>query len=707
VVSYRRAIAFVATAAITTACSVVLGINDRSLLPPEDEGGAEAAPPIDAPQQETAPVDAGPQRAVFSGQSIDFGFALCGGAAPANRTFSITNLGGAPLTFEATLASDVVFSFVGANAGTVQPGASASLTLSAQATPAYETAGATQQTVLTIVTNDPAKAKTDVGVKVTAGGGDLELVPLAAAFGESPTGVQATDIPVTLKNTGNVAVTVGLGMTGDSQYSLVWTGAPAAIALAPGATMPGLVARFKPTTPTSSSTSALITTTGNVCGVSPSAISMSGKGTNSTASVQPGLLDFGMVGCGTQAGPQSVTLKNTGGSAITWSASLLAGTAYTLNPMGGSLAAATSVDIVVTPKPIPSPSAVTANLYGDTLTITTNAPGDSAHVVDIHETASGAILTTSTGALAFGSVTVGNTGTSPFTVSNAGNAAATVSFSMADPAFSLVPQAQAVGAGGVYTATVSFTPSSAMSYSDTATMTAPGVALCAPLPSGITLTGTGTAMPQPVTVAPMSLDFGRVDCGSTGSPQNITITNNTAATLNWTAALTANTSYQIGAPSGMIAAGAQATLTITPKLIPQHTPTTPDLFADTLTITTDAPGDTAHAVSLHMTAQGVILSFSPTSLSFGTVAIGDSKMLTIGIVNDGNVVAPVTLTEIGSPTFTSTATLTVGPSSSELANVTFTPTAPANAKTGNLRATTTAKLCAAPPNNATLGGTAQ
>ena len=115
-------------------------------------------------------------------------------------------------------------------------------------------------------------------------------------------------------------------------------------------------------------------------------------------------------------------------------------------------------ELTVMPKMMPSTSAVSPNLYGDTLTITTNAPGDDPHTVDLLMTAHGAILEQSTGAMDFGSVLASAPATSTFTVSNSGNAPATVSYTTKPAAFSVSPQAQVVGAAANYIATARFAP---------------------------------------------------------------------------------------------------------------------------------------------------------------------------------------------------------------------------------------------------------
>jgi hypothetical protein len=113
-----------------------------------------------------------------------------------------------------------------------------------------------------------------------------------------------------------------------------------------------------------------------------------------------------MVDCGTTAGDKQLKILNTSPtSSFSWTLQA-APVNYTVS-VGGTavpagvpqaLAANTTVNVTVTPKPIPFPSLVSPNLYGETLTITTDATGDTdPHTVTLLETAHGAILSQSAG----------------------------------------------------------------------------------------------------------------------------------------------------------------------------------------------------------------------------------------------------------------------------------------------------------------------
>jgi hypothetical protein len=120
-----------------------------------------------------------------------------------------------------------------------------------------------------------------------------------------------------------------------------------------------------------------------------SAVQVSG----SAVSVSTTALAFGDVSCGTTAAAKTVVVTNTGKSAITYQATLALGgrSPYTVSPASGTVAANGKATVTVTPEAIPARNLAT-EVFDDTLTVKTNASGDTAHTVALTETASGAML---------------------------------------------------------------------------------------------------------------------------------------------------------------------------------------------------------------------------------------------------------------------------------------------------------------------------
>ncbi len=713
-------------------CSQILGIEDRSLRA-EDSGedtlsrdgnvvddandetsidaSAETGTPDATADAEDAPVE--PAFAAFSAVSVDFGRVSCGTGAPANRTLTITNTGGKPLDWSATLPATPTFSITGASAGTIPGGSFATITIASSGVPAFATAGTTDDVDLTVTIAIPGlpAVSRDFALLQTAAGAAFTVTPGTVDFGQVQVGTQATSIPVDVRNTGNVPMTIGFTAPTNAQFSLL---SDAGTILNPDASVTGLTARFVPSSTTLSNASAgIMASSIAMCGISPSVIQMTGQGTSGPVTVQPGALDFGLIDCGATATAKQVTLMNSG-APFPWSASLAKGGAspYTISPSSGVAITGTPVVITVTPKAVPAASAITPDLYGDTLTI--NAV-DGPHAVTLHETAQGALLSQSVTSVAFGGVNVGSTATSLLTVTNNGNASAAVSFTTVNGVFVVTPQGQTVGgAGDTSPTTVSFSPTSASVFNGSTQVTVPpGTALCAALPPAVPLNGTGTQ--SLASVKPNTLDFGLVNCGSTAPLRSVVIDNAGQAgqdpAFNWTAVLSkgASSPFTLQQSSGSLAPTKSFKLNVSPVRVPQTSPVTPDFYSDTLTITTNAPNDTPHVVSLHETARGVILALSPSPIAFGSVAGGASSALPFQITNSGNVPAAVSLAlSAGTGVYFSvapTGQTTVNGGTTVSGTATFhPPSGPVGAKSSVVTPTFPEVNCGGPVTGITLNG---
>src|SRR3954469_3730420 len=106
---------------------------------PDHDGGAQPKAGADASatdgdddddDDDAAHPDAAGPVADFSSDGIDFGLADCAGAAPADDSITLTNRGGAALTWEASLSASQTFSIHGKRTGSIAPGKSASIVIS-------------------------------------------------------------------------------------------------------------------------------------------------------------------------------------------------------------------------------------------------------------------------------------------------------------------------------------------------------------------------------------------------------------------------------------------------------------------------------------------------------------------------------------------------------------------------------------------------
>jgi hypothetical protein len=425
----------------------------------------------------------GPPDPKVSDATLDFGSVDCGGAAPADRTVKITNAGGGTVNWVAQVDSPV-FSIVGATSGAFAPEGSATVTLRASRVSESASAGAVLQAVLLIL----AEAKSfRVPVQLTAQGASFTVTPASAAFGLVPLGVQATDLPLVFKNTGTKGAKVSLGAASNGDFAVTWMGAPAAVDVAPGGAVAGLVARFKPSTLTAASGSASIKIEGSTCGASPKQLTLTGQGASGVVGYSPATLDFGLTNCGGQAASKSLMILNTGNQSFDFS--LTPSTRYDLSQAAGTVLPSAEVQVLIAPKPVPAISSTDTNALGDTLVLRTTAAGDPPHNITLLQTAQGAVLSFSPTSLDFGSVPVfSNPPPLALTVTNSGNATANVTLATTSGNVTVSPGGPTPLAGGAQLpASVTYPAAAIGQANDTVTISTADT-LCAPLPNGVPVT---------------------------------------------------------------------------------------------------------------------------------------------------------------------------------------------------------------------------
>jgi hypothetical protein len=306
---------------------------------------------------------------------------------------------------------------------------------------------------------------------------------------------------------------VNVGGTGTAQFSITNSGnATGVISLTPGAPMvfglpqslsvnanTGLtqIASFMPTAPAMYSDSAIVSVASMTVLCQPLPLTMiplSGQGTNgSVVSVAPQNLTFGLVRCGQKGPNRTVDVINNSSQTLGFTLTFGQGSAlYTATGADGGtpvsmLAPSAMATIVVVPKPIPASASTVTDSFFDTLSIRgQGGVVDETHVVGLHQTAEGAVLSFNPTALNFN-----NSGSLPFSVVNQGNLAATYTLTESGQHFQVTPTGATVAALGSnqHTATYGqpglnlFPPYSAsVSLSTAAT-------LCKPVPADLSLTG--------------------------------------------------------------------------------------------------------------------------------------------------------------------------------------------------------------------------
>ena len=202
----------------------------------------------------------------------------------------------------------------------------------------------------------------------------------------------------------------------------------------------------------------------------------------------------------------------------------------------------------------------------------------------------------------------------------------------------------------------------------------------------LSLSGTGVANGQ-LALNPTSQSFGSVTVGSQ-SNQIVTLTNNSASTVNISQASVSGTGFKLNGVTAPIALNASQSTTFTVTFAPQSTAPA----SGSVTITSDAPNPT---LSMPLSGTGVALAAlgsSPTSLAFGSVQVGNNQALAETVSNTGG--SSLTLSQVGiSGTgftlsgITTPVTLTPGQSASF--SVSFTPQS-ASSASGSLTITSNA-----------------
>ncbi|HEY6272419.1 MAG TPA: choice-of-anchor D domain-containing protein [Terriglobales bacterium] len=193
------------------------------------------------------------------------------------------------------------------------------------------------------------------------------------------------------------------------------------------------------------------------------------------------------------------------------------------------------------------------------------------------------------------------TGTTEFTQTN--NCPATLKAAVNNTAFTC-------------TITVTFTPAAAGPRTGTLTL----VDGDSSSPQTVSLTGVGTEVSTSSTL----IRFGTVTVGSTGPSKSATFTNLGRSGLSITnIAVTGDYSQTNNCP-GSLGAGASCQVTVTFK------PTAAGTRYGALTVT-DSDGSGRQVVNL--TGIGTLLSLTPSTLNFGSVAVGSAQMGTATLQN--------------------------------------------------------------------------
>jgi hypothetical protein len=394
---------------------------------------------------------------------------------------------------------------------------------------------------------------------------------------------------------------------------------------------------FAPISPVPYSATLGLATTDPLCTPLPQPLPLSGTGTRGQLSVSAATLAFGtdpqdpagLVNCGAVGTGRTLTLANVGNQAMQvtglsmgkagQSPFVLSGSAATL-PL--ALGIGGSSTLTVTPSPIPA-SVANPNdpsLFSDTLTITTDTPQDSPHVVHLTMQARGAVIadTPLPTAWTFGTVTAGGIATFNSAIQNTGNAAALVRLNglTLPSVFGLAGSPVTAAANAVTPVVGQFTPPSADgTWSDQGTLTVSAAqAFCAPLPASWnapTINLSGSSSGNAAVTISGSLAFPGTECGgAVPGGQAVVLSNTTAQALGFTAQLSAGKFYSLSSGSGTIPAGSTASVVVSPHAVIPGPGVMPGSapYADNLVVTVATSPPTTLTVPVSWTIDGAVLT---------------------------------------------------------------------------------------------------
>ena len=427
-----------------------------------------------------------------------------GGANPATQTVSISNTGGGTLTWS---ASD------NASWLTLSPASgSGNGAITLTVTTGTLTTGSYSGTVIISATG-ASTVTVPVTFVVTA-------APVPPAIGVSPTNLSFT---ATQGGANPAAQTVSVSNTGGGTLS--WSASDNAswLTRSPASGSGNGAITLTVTTGTlttgSYSGTAIITATGASTVTVPVTFVVTAPPVPPAIGLSPTNLSFTATQGGANPATQTMSISNTGGGTLSWSASDNAAW-LTLSPASGT-GNGTVTAIAAT-------GTLTAGSY--TGAVTLSATGATPVTVPVTFTVATAPVPPAIGAsptsLSF-TATQGGANPAAQTVSISNTGGGTLSWSASDSTawLSLSP-ASGTGNGGV-TATVATGTMAAGSYSSTITVSATGTASIM-----IPVTFTVTAAPA-INLSPSSLSYAATQGAANPTNQNITLTN-TGGTLNWT-----------------------------------------------------------------------------------------------------------------------------------------------------------------------------
>jgi Cep192 domain 4/Abnormal spindle-like microcephaly-assoc'd, ASPM-SPD-2-Hydin/HYDIN/CFA65/VesB-like, Ig-like domain len=599
-----------------------------------------------------------------SSNSLSFGNVAVGSSS--TQSVSVTNTGTAAVNISQATVSGSAFSVVGGNAFSSIP-VGQSVTVQVRFAPQSQGAATGNLTV----TSDASNTPLTISLGGTGMQPGLTISPASLNFNNVTVGQTSTQ-SVTLTNSGNADLVLNLATISGPSFGMNGLSLPKTLTAGQNLTFS---VQFTPTSTTAASGS--IVFTDNAPG-SPQTLTMTGSAVaaNSTLTANPGSVNFGSAVVGSRS-TQTITLTNSGTATVTVNQVATTGAGFSASGInaGQTIAAGATASFTAAFAP------TAAGAISGNITLTTNATNPTLSIA-LSGTGTQGSLAANPSSVNFGSLLVGSSGSVSVTLSNAGTAPVTISAaSITGTGFAMtglsVPQSINPGQTSSFTAT--FAPTSAGSASGSVSITsnAPGS------PLTIALTGSATATQAQLTISPTPVAFNNVNVGSSAT-QSVTLANTGNASLNITAASITGSGYSMSLAAPLtINAGQNSTFTV------KFAPTSAGSASGSISITSNAPGSPA-TIPLSGTGVQAQIVASPTSVSFGNVADGNTNSQPVTLTNNGNATltfSQVTVTGAGFSVTGLTTSTTIAAGSGITFNAVFAPTS-AGTVNGSIALTT-------------------
>ena len=590
-----------------------------------------------------------------SATTLSFGSVAMGSTAV--QSVSVTNTGTGAVNITSAAISGSAFTVMSGN-GTATLAVGQSATVQVQFAPTSASAASGDL----VITSNASNPTLTIALNGTGAAAGMSVTPPSVSFGNVADGTTGTQ-SIILQNTGTANLTVSSASATGAGFAVTGFSAQT---LTPNSTMT-FNATFTPTS--TSAVSGSISVSTSLSG-SPTAIPLSGTGTQPGMSVTPSSVSFGNVANGA-TGTQVVTLKNIGTANLVVSSETVTGAAFSVNGFSAqTLAPNSSMSF----NAVFAPTA--AGGASGSISVSTNLPG-SPTAIPLTGTGTQPGISVTPSTVSFGNVADGTSVPQVITVKNTGTANLVVS------------SATASGTGFSVTGFTAQTlaPNSTLTFNAVFAPTSPGavsgsVSIATNLsgPTTVALNGTGT---QPaMSVTPSSVSFGTVADG-TGSTQAVILKN------TGTANLVVSSETVTGAGFSVVNFTAQ---TLAPggsmNFNAVFAPTSAGAVSGSISVSTNLPTSPT-AIPLSGTGANPAMSITPSSVTFGSVVDGTNNSQTITVKNTGAVNLVVSSESVTGTGFSVTGftAQTVTPNNSMAFNAVFAPSSPGSV-TGNISLST-------------------